>query len=105
MKEPRPDAPRWRRRGWIGNPAGTAAWAITHAALPVVEPLGEEHWSVFLTCRDASGRSHIGRCELTLGSQPRLSPLEEKPVLSPGALGTFDDSGVTMSCLVTSGEE
>jgi hypothetical protein len=38
---------------------------------------------------------------LRLKPRPMLEPLDPQPVLDLGALGTFDDSGVTSSCLVT----
>ena len=103
MKES--DTSRWRRLGWIGNPAGSAPWALTHAALPVTEPSGPGRWHVYVSCRDAAGRAHIGRCELCLDPTPTLSALSPDPVLAPGPLGAFDDSGVTMSCLVSDGTD
>jgi hypothetical protein len=38
-----------------------------------------------------------------MGDAPELAPLEGTPILDLGPLGAFDDSGVTTSCLVTSG--
>ena len=97
--------PGWRRLGWLGNPAGSTPWAITHAALPVPEPDGPNRWNVYVSCRDAGGRAHIGRCTLSLEPTPALSGLAPEPVLAPGPLGAFDDSGVTMSCLVSDGTD
>jgi hypothetical protein len=91
----------WRRLGPIGSVAGTAPWARTHSALPATDPAGPDRWSLYVSSRDDQGRARIGRCELRLDPAPSVSPLEQEPVLDLGPLGAFDDSGVTMSCVVT----
>jgi hypothetical protein len=77
-----------------------ASWAVTHAALPIVEPRGEGSWNVYVSLRDHEGRARIGRTHLELSPTPALGALEPDPVLDLGPLGAFDDSGVTSSCLV-----
>ncbi len=91
---------RWRRLGRLALDTSAAPWALTHAALPIVEALGDGTWSVYLSARDAEGRARIGRAPLTLNPSPRFGSLEPEPVLDLGALGAFDDSGVTGSSLV-----
>jgi sucrose-6-phosphate hydrolase SacC (GH32 family) len=82
-----------------------ADWAATHAALPVVEPVGPDRFALYLSLRDRDGRARIGRCTLTMAGRPRLEPLEAAPILDLGPLGAFDDSGVTSSSLVTWGAD
>jgi hypothetical protein len=91
----------WQRLGLIGNPAGSAPWAHSHAALPALDPIAPGQWHLYLSSRDGSGRSRIGRARLTLEPTPAISPFEPEPVLDLGRLGAFDDSGVTVSCVVT----
>ena len=95
----------WRRLGRLALDTSRAAWAATHAALPVVEPLDANRFALYLSLRDADGRARIGRTVLTMSDSPRLDPLDPDPVLDLGALGAFDDSGVTTSCLVTIGSD
>ena len=90
---------RWRERQRIFEPAGQAAWIGTHAALPVVQALTNRH-RIFFSSRDGRGRSHIGSIELSLDRPTELLGVSPTAVISPGALGTFDDAGVTTSCLV-----
>ena len=92
----------WRRRGRVALDTHAAPWAHTHAALPVVERQGDRLF-VYLSLRDTDGRARIGRAELTMDPTPTFCTLEPNPVLDLGALGAFDDSGVTTSCLVTDG--
>ncbi len=92
----------WRRLGALDlDTSRAAAWAATHAALPVTEAVGDGVWNVYLSLRDRDGRARIGRTVLTLDPQPALAPIEADPVLDLGARGTFDDSGVVTSCLVS----
>lgn len=93
----------WRRLGRLALDASPAPWAATHAALPVVDPIDDERFAVYLSLRDGQGRARIGRTMLTMGAAPALAALESEPALDLGALGTFDDSGVTSSCLLESG--
>jgi hypothetical protein len=93
----------WRRLGRLPLETNDAPWAATHAALPIVEPLGDARFGVYLSLRDVEGRARIGRTTLTMSSTPAFDPLDPDPVLNLGALGAFDDSGVTSSCLVISG--
>ena len=93
----------WRRLGRLALDMSRAPWAATHAALPVVEPLGANQFALYLSLRDDQGRARIGRTTLTMGDAPALAPLESDPIVDLGPLGGFDDSGVTTSCLVTTG--
>ena len=75
-------------------------WAISHAALPIVEHLDPDRIRVYFTGRDERSRGHIGTVDVDLSdAKEALTPAVE-PVLRPGPLGAFDDNGVTSSCLV-----
>jgi len=54
---------------------------------------------LLFSARDARGRSHIGAVSIDL-EQGRAGPPDDEPLLGPGELGAFDDSGVTSSCMV-----
>jgi hypothetical protein len=57
---------------------------------------------LFYSPRDARGRAHIARADLESTPSGELVLLDHDPlpVLAPGRLGTYDDSGVTISCVV-----
>jgi hypothetical protein len=93
----------WSRLGRLPLDTAGASWAVSHAALPLADLVEPGAWHVYLSPRDREGRARIGRTRLTLEPTPRLAPLESDPVLDLGALGAFDDSGVTVSSLVTDG--
>jgi hypothetical protein len=54
----------------------------------------------YITGRDDLNRSRIGRAILDLRKIPRIHSIEEEPVLSLGAPGTFDENGTSYPCIV-----
>ena len=92
----------WRRIARFDLDTSVAPWAATHAALPVIEPVRDGVWTLYLSLRDDQGRARIGRTQLTL-DPPALTPLEPDPILDLGPLGAFDDSGVVTSSLMMTG--
>lgn len=77
-------------------------WAVSHAALPVVEPMADGRHRVFFSSRDEHGRAQIGAATALLDDRPGWSP-SPAPVLTLGPLGSFCDNGVTSSCIVVHG--
>ena len=77
---------------------------VSHAAMPVVRRMGGVY-RVYFAGRDGTNRSHIGWFDLSLEGGPRVRDVAARPVLAPGALGTFDDSGVTPCSLVECGDQ
>jgi hypothetical protein len=55
---------------------------------------------VFFSSRDQSGCSHIGSVDLDADNAGTTSAVSATALISPGALGGFDDAGVTHSCTV-----
>jgi hypothetical protein len=98
----RSDVLNWTKRGLLITAPSGLPWASSHAALPAVEALDERRIGVYHSPRDDRGRAHIARAsvELAQAGTLKLSTYDSEPVLRPGPLGAFDDSGVTMSCVV-----
>ena len=90
----------WRRLGLVWKPSGHHPALLTHAALPVGFDLGGDLARIFFSGRDASNRSSIGSLVLRLGDAPRVEEVAPQPVLTPGAIGSFDDAGCGMGCVV-----
>jgi hypothetical protein len=88
----------WIRLGRLDlDTSRASAWAVSHAALPIPEPIEEGRWNIYLSLRDQQGRARIGRTVLTLEPQPALSPLDPDPILELGERGTFDDNCIVGS--------
>jgi hypothetical protein len=91
---------KWIKLGRVFDPQlFRGRWFVSHAALPVVEDRGDHH-RVYFSGRDASRRGHVGFFEIDVERPDRIIRVSERPVLGPGLLGAFDDSGVTSSCMV-----
>jgi hypothetical protein len=95
----------WHRLGKIMDPPHLGAWATSHAMVPFLGP-GREGapLELFFSSRDGDGRSHTGRAYLRLDSAVAEVAVAPEPILSPGPLGGFDDSGAMGSCLVSDGD-
>lgn len=96
----------WKKRGLIIKPQKNLGWMQTHAMLPTVDYLQRNIYRVYFSGRDKYNRSHIGYAVIEINDVD-LTVIEysKEPVLSPGALGCFDDSGVTPSSIITVGDK
>jgi hypothetical protein len=88
----------WTKRGQLCDGFSGASWAVSHAALPVVDEINGGH-RVYFSARDDRGRARIGYADTNLAA-PGAWLVSPRPALDLGPLGTFSDSGVTSSCIV-----
>jgi hypothetical protein len=91
---------RWRKLGRVFVPEGRQEWMRSHAANCAALRIDTHRYRVFFSTRDAQNRASIGWVELDLRRPLEVLAVSEEPVLRPGALGAFDDSGVSLACLV-----
>jgi hypothetical protein len=89
----------WRRLERVIGPPQLGGWASSHASVPFLDT-ASQGLRLFYSTRDESGRSHTGRSTLELSADGASATLLQRPVLSPGSLGGFDDCGAMGSCLV-----
>jgi len=95
---------RWRKLGPTLLPAQRPAWMGSHAAVPFAEPVEGSVVRVYFSARDAHNRSHTGWALVDLKEPGRALELSAEPVLAPGALGCFDDSGAMLTWIAREGE-
>jgi hypothetical protein len=89
---------RFRKLGVLVPGPPRSPWVVSHASVPIVSRERDGSLGLLFSSRDLHGRSHVVGAGLELergevGYQPQ-------PLLSPGALGAFDDSGAMASSLV-----
>lgn len=99
MSEPGARAVEWHKLGVL-TLEDRAPWAASHVALPVAEQGADGSLVVYFSARDAQGRSRIGVADLDVTQSPMRLVSRAEPVLELGPLGAFDESGVTVSCVV-----
>lgn len=91
----------WQKRGVVIEPPTQLPWVASHAAVPHADT-HDGALEVYFTTRDAKRRSHVASALVDLSR--RTADVSPEPVLAPGPLGAFDDSGAMTSCLVREGD-
>jgi hypothetical protein len=96
----------FERIGLIAKPEPTVSWLATHAGPAFATPdTTDGVFEVFISGRDRSNRSTIGRAILDLRDDKPTAVLDPEPVLSPGGRGAFDENGVSYPWIVTTSSE
>jgi hypothetical protein len=93
---------RWRKRGLLISTPAPVSWGVSHAMVPVAE-LRENSVRVYFSARDADGRSSTGYADFDPAAPNETVRYAASPLLRPGALGAFDDSGAMGASLVDRG--
>lgn len=90
----------WRRLGHIFNASGEHPWMLSHAANPVAVRMHGGVHRIYFSTRDAQNRSSIAWIEVDLREPQRILRKADRPSLSPGETGSFDDSGCSIGCML-----
>ena len=90
---------KWTKLGLVFVTDNDHPWMLSHAANPVAEHLSGDVFRIYFSCRDKESRSHISFAEVDIKPPFRVLRIAQEPVLAPGQVGTFDDSGVSLSCI------
>ena len=88
----------WQKQGLVIESPPPVSWAASHAMVPFVES-NEDGLRLYFSGRDSTGRSVTGSADGD-PREPRSLRFASRPILEPGPLGTFDDSGAMGSSLV-----
>ena len=96
---------QWQKLGHIFCPENNYDWMRTHASNPSVEARGNDIFRIYFSTRDGDNRSSIGWAEIDINRPTEVLRISDKPVIGPGEIGTFDDSGTSMACLVNVGSK
>jgi hypothetical protein len=77
-----------------------------YASYPTPLVLDDRVVRIFFSPRDSENRSSITSLDLNLeGEHFQILTLPQERLLSPGQRGSFDDSGVTVACVIPVGSE
>ncbi len=91
---------KWEKKGQIFLPAGQYDWVKTHAMLPVADHIKDDNFRIYFSGRDASNISRTGFIEIDLKAPSKILHLSEKPIIDIGELGSYDDNGISPTCIV-----
>lgn len=84
---------KWKKLGLVFCPSGEAPWMQSHAAVPIAESLGGDLFKIYFSSRDEFNRSFTSYAVIDINRPNHIVELSTNPVLAPGGLGEFDDSG------------
>jgi len=90
----------WEKKGLIFTVDKNSDWMYSHAAVPFAEHLRDDIFRIYFTTRDIRNRSHGAFIDIDLKNPKEILHVSQRPVLKPGLLGSFDDSGAMLSCIV-----
>jgi hypothetical protein len=91
---------KWRKLGLLFAPDGSVPWARGYAFMPTVHVLSDAIVRVYFTALDDAKFGRIGFVDLDRGNLSKIVAVSAEPVLDLGEQGTFDDSGVSASCVI-----
>lgn len=92
----------WRKLGRIYCPTGEQDWLQSHAAVPIAEHVGGDIFKIYFSSRNRRNESFTGYLVIDINRPQQILELSAAPVLSPGGLGEFDDSGAMATWLAHS---
>lgn len=91
---------KWKKLGRVFETVSNGSWKVTHAAVPTVELLSGDIYRVYFGTRNHENQASISFFDYNLKTF-KVVHEASFPVLTPGKLGTFDDSGVLPSWILT----
>jgi hypothetical protein len=96
---------KWKKLGLIIDPRQSPFPEFTYTALPVAEPIENEHLRVYFSARDKESRSITRSAVIDLKNNFKLIEWDAHSVIEPGVVGNFDDSGSMATCLFRWGDQ
>ncbi len=90
----------WEKKGLVIKPDKKKFFSRSHAMIPTPFKLKKGIYRIFFSGRNYKNQSHICSVTIDINKNFKIISKNSKPILSPGKLGTFDDNGVTPSCLI-----
>ena len=94
---------KWIKQGLIFKPDNNYEWMVSHASIPVADLVNDEVLRIYFGTRDKDGRSFPTYLEVLADDPRRIRYVHNRPILSLGKLGTFDDNGIMPSWIVNAG--
>jgi hypothetical protein len=94
---------RWIKLGRVFAPDGSGAWMTSHAYVPTPHLLDDDTIRVYVAFLDSDRIGRVGFVDVAAKDPVRVLSVSERPALDVGAVGAFDEHGVTPSTIVAAG--
>lgn len=89
----------WEKKGLIFKPVGDLPWSRSHAQVPFALPIDNDLVRIFYATRDSNSASSTSFIDVKADNPSEIVYQHNKPVLTKGSRGSFDDSGTMPSWL------
>lgn len=90
----------WQKLGLVYCAGGEQPWAQSHAFIPTSMMLDDERIRVYAAFLDNEKTGRVGYVDVDARNPLRILKVSKEPVLDIGAPGTFDEGGVSPTCLI-----
>lgn len=90
----------WEKKGLVIGTEIPIEWSKGRAIVPIPELLDNGKLRIYFSTLDQFGHSQPVYLETDVKDPSKISFIQKEPILQLGELGTFDDSGITVSCIV-----
>ncbi len=90
----------WKKLGKVFCPDGSSKWMKTHAMIPIPYNLYGDIYRIIFSSRDQYNRSHAAYVDIDINNPFKILKISQNPLIEPGELGRFDDSGVLPNCIL-----
>lgn len=94
----------WQKKGLIYKPDGSQPFSRTHAQVPFGYPM-QDKLRVYFSTRDENVSSAVSFVELNPDNLSEVVYIHDKPCLTKGAVGMFDETGTMPSWFLPVGDE
>ncbi len=94
---------KWKKLRKLFCPDNGPVWMRSHASNVAVDISESGNPRIYFTTRNKENKSSIGYADFDFRNNFRLLNVSRKPALTYGKRGLFDDSGVTLSCILNFG--
>jgi len=91
---------KWKKLGHIFCAENNSDWLYSHAMIPIAEQIDGNLYRIYFSSRDKLNRGHGAYLEIDMLSPTKVLRVNKNPILKPGALGCFDDSGALPNSIV-----
>jgi hypothetical protein len=94
---------KWKKLGRIFVADGQSEWLHSHGIVPIARAIGDFQYRIYFSPRDRQGRSNVSWLDIDIRRPTEVVRFSQRPLLRPGPLGCFDDSGA-IGCWIAAHE-
>ncbi|HEY8776026.1 MAG TPA: hypothetical protein VIM33_06030 [Gaiellaceae bacterium] len=94
---------RWAKLGRVYAPDGSLEWMTSHAYVPTPHLLDDDMIRVYVAFLDSDRVGRVGFVDVAAEDPLRILRVSERPAFDVGAVGAFDEHGVTPTTIIADG--